>query len=68
MEHRLLGATSISEIEDNSPGITEIVLIGIIESIFEIGVQVIDLCWANCHHVADGNIYASAEGHRKSVV
>ena len=56
------------KIEDNSSGIAEIILIGIVKSIRKVSVEVIDFRWSNCHHVADWDVYAPAECHRERVV
>ena len=56
------------KIEDNSPGIAEIILIGIVKPIRKVSVEVIDFCWSNCHHVPDRDVYPPAECHRKRVV
>lgn len=64
----LLGGAAAPEIEDNSSRIAEIVLIGIVKLIGEVGIEVIDFRWSNCDHMTNRNIYAAAERHSKSVV
>lgn len=56
-----------TEVEVDSARIPEIVLIGIIESIAEVGQQIVELHWSNGHFVADGNVNTAAECHGEGI-